>query len=125
MSSTPYAAVTVLDTALSVGQADASIFTLDYRYSGENNFALNFIGTLSSVGTGDSVSIQVSPDYRPESQTKTNAMWGTIETFTSTAFNASVNGPWAAVRFIKGGTQTAKVVGLLAGASRNKADIQG
>ena len=125
MSSTPYAAVTVLDTALSVGLADATIYTLDYRYAGENNFAMNFIGTLSSVGTGDSVTLQVSPDYRQESPTKANAMWGSVEVFTSTAFNACVNGPWAAIRFIKGGTQTAKVVGLLAGASRNKADIQG
>lgn len=125
MSNVSYAAVTVLDTAASVGAADATIFSLDYRFAGGANYAMNFIGTLASVGTGDSVTLQVSPDYRADSPTKANAMWGSVEVFTSTAFNGSLNGPWSAIRFIKGGAQTAKVVGLLAGASRNKTDMQG
>jgi hypothetical protein len=125
MSNVPYAPVTVLDTAASVGAADASIYVLDYRFAGSANFAMNFIGTLASVGAADSVRLQVSPDYRQESPTKANAMWGSVEVFTSTAFNGSLNGPWAAIRFLKSGDQVAKVVGLLAGASRNKADIQG
>lgn len=125
MSSISYAAVTVLDTALSVGAGDATIFGLDFRYAGTNNYAMNFIGTLASIGTGDSVSLQVSPDWRHNAPSNAGAMWQTVEVFTSTSFNGSLNGPWAAIRFIKGGTQTAKVVGLLAGAQRNKLDIQG
>lgn len=122
MSTTPYAAVTCLDTATSIGAADATIQHLAYRFSGENNFAMNFIGTLASVGTGDSVSLQVSPDYRTEDPNNAGAMWQTVEVFTSTAFNGSLNGPWAAIRFIKSGTQTAKVVGLLMGRNRSKYD---
>lgn len=124
---TSFAAVTVLDTATSVGAADATVIDIDYRFTGEVNFAINFIGTLGSVGTGDSVGLQVSPDYdaHAPAATQAMAMWQTVETFTSTAFNGSLNGPWSAIRFIKAGTQTAKVVGLVAGKNRTRWNRQG
>jgi hypothetical protein len=123
MSSTPYAPVTCVDAATSIGAADATIVPLDYRFSGENNYAMNFVGTLASVGTGDSVTVQVSPDWK--SETASGAMWVGVETFVSTSFNGCVNGPWAAVRFLKPGSQTAKVVGLAAGRNRSKPAIVG
>ena len=123
MSSTPYAPVTCVDAATSIGAADATIVPLDYRFAGENNYALNYVGTLASIGTGDSVQLQVSPDYKQE--TAAGAMWVTVETITTTAFGGSVNGPWAAVRFLKPGAQTAKVVGLAAGRNRSKPAIVG
>lgn len=123
MSNTPFAAVTCVDTATSIGAAEATIIALDYRFSGDVNYAMNFVGTLASVGTGDSVGLQVSPDYR--SDTAAGAMWQTVETFVSTAFNGSLNGPWAAVRFTKAGAQTSKIVALTAGKSRNRTDLQG
>jgi hypothetical protein len=123
MSSTPYAPVTCLDAATSIGAADAVIVPLDFRFAGENNFALNFIGTLASVGASDVVRCQVSPDYKQE--TASGAMWVSIDAFTTTAFSGSVNGPWAAIRFIKAGDQVAKVVGLAAGRNRSKPAIVG
>lgn len=123
MSSTPYAPVTCLDAATSIGQADATIVPLDFRFAGENNFALNFIGTLASVGAADIVRVQVSPDYKIE--TAAGAMWVSIDAFATTAFSGSVNGPWAAIRFIKAGDQVAKVVGLAAGRNRSKPAIVG
>lgn len=123
MSSTPFAAVTCMDTAVSVGAADATIIELDYRFAGEVNYSLNFIGTMSSVGTGDNVALQVSPDYRP--QTAAGAMWQSVEVFATTAFNGCVNGPWQAIRFIGPGVQTKKVVALTAGKNRNRSDFQG
>lgn len=123
MSSTPFAPVTCLDAATSIGPADAIIVPLDYRFSGEVNYAINYIGTLASIGAADSVRIQVSPDYKQE--TAAGAMWVTVETITTTAFGGSVNGPWAAVRFIKPGDQVAKLVGLAAGRNRSKPAIVG
>jgi len=123
MSNTPFAAVTCLDTATSIGAADATIITIDYRFAGDVNYSMNFIGTLGSVGTGDNVALQVSPDYRAE--TAAGAMWQSVEVFASTAFNGCVNGPWQAIRFIKPGAQTGKVVALTAGKNRNRLDIQG
>jgi hypothetical protein len=123
MSNHSFAAVTCLDTATSIGAADAIIVALDYRFAGEVNYAMNFIGTLASVGTGDSVTLQVSPDYKAE--TASGAMWQGVETFVSTAFNGSLNGPWAAARFTKAGVQTVKVVALTIGKSRNRTDLQG
>jgi hypothetical protein len=114
-----------MDTAASVGQADATIIDLDYRFAGDVNYAVNFIGTLSSIGTGDSVTLQVSPDYDVGAPSNAGAMWGSVEVFTSTSFNGSLNGPWTAFRFIKAGTQTAKIVGLVAGKNKNKLNRQG
>lgn len=122
-SNIPYAPVTLLDTAVSIGPADATIQALDFRFSGEDNYALSFIGTLTSIGTGDNAGLQVSPDYKAE--TAAGAMWQTIEVFATTAFNGVVNGPWAAIRFIKPGAQTAKVVGLAQGRNRAKPAIVG
>jgi hypothetical protein len=123
MSSTPYAPVTCLDAATSIGAADATIVPLDFRFAGENNYAMNYVGTLASVGAADSVRIQVSPDWKAE--TALGAMWVTVETITTTAFGGSINAPWAAVRFIKPGDQTAKVVGLAGGRNRSKPAIVG
>jgi hypothetical protein len=123
MSSTPYAPVTCVDAAISIGAADATIIPLDFRFAGENNYSLNFVGTLASVGTGDSVTLQVSPDWK--SETAAGAMWVGVETFVSTSFNGCVNGPWAAIRFTKAGSQTAKVVGLAGGRNRSKPAIVG
>ena len=125
MANTPFAAVTCLDTAASVGIADSTAIGIDYRFSGDVNYTINFIGTLSSVGTGDSVSLQVSPDYDEHAPSNAGAMWQTVETFTSTAFNGSLNHPWAGIRFLKAGAQTAKVVGLVAGKNKNKLNRQG
>lgn len=125
MSSIPYAPVTCMDTATSVGAADATIIGTDFRFAGEANYAINFIGTISSIGTGDFVALQVSPDWKHDAPSNAGAMWATVETFVSTSFNGSLNSPWAAIRFVKGGVQTAKVVGLVAGKQRNRADIQG
>jgi len=123
MSSTPFAPVTCLDAATCIGAADAVVVPLDFRFAGEVNYAINYVGTLASIGTGDNVQIQVSPDYKQE--TALGAMWVTVETITTTAFGGSVNGPWAAVRFLKGGAQTAKLVGLAAGRNRSKPAIVG
>lgn len=123
MSSTPYAPVTCLDAATSIGAADAIIVPLDYRFAGDQNYAMNYVGTLSSVGTGDAVLIQVSPDYKAE--TASGAMWTSITTIATTAFGGNLAGPWAAVRFLKTGGQTAKLVGLAAGRNRSKPNIVG
>jgi hypothetical protein len=122
MSNIPYAPVTCLDTAVSTGPNDATIIVTDYRYAGAANYSMNFIGTLASIGTGDSVSLQVSPDYDPVAPA--GAMWQSVEVFTSTQFNGSLNGPWVAVRFIKPGVQTGKVVALTAG-KHTRRNIQG
>jgi hypothetical protein len=122
MSSIPYAPVTVLDTSSSIGAADATIIGVDFRYAGEANYSMNFIGTLIAA---DTVTLQVSPDWKHDAPSNAGAMWASVETFTSTSFNGSLNGPWAAIRFIKSGTQAAKVVGLVAGKQRNKLDAQG
>lgn len=123
MSSTPFAPVTCLDAATSIGAADAVIVPLDYRFSGDVNYALTFIGSFTSVGAADIVRVQVSPDYK--SETAAGAMWVNVDAFATTAFSGCVNGPWAAVRFIKAGDQVAKVVGLASGRSRSKPAIVG
>ena len=125
MSSIPYAPVTVLDTSSSIGAADATIIGVDFRYAGEANYSMNFIGSIASIGTGDNVILQVSPDWKHDAPSNAGAMWASVETFVSTSFNGSLNGPWAAIRFLKGGAQAAKVVGLVAGKQRNKLDAQG
>lgn len=119
MSSIPYAPTTCVDTATSIGAADATIIRTVYRFAGDHNYTMNFIGTLTSIGTGDSCSLQVSPDYDPDDRPAA-AMWMTVETFTSTAFSGSLNGPWAAIRFIKPGVQACKVVGVVAGRNRSR-----
>lgn len=123
MSSIPYAPVTCVDGATSIGAADATIVPLDYRFAGGVNYALNFAGTLASVGAADKVQLQVSPDYK--AHTAAGAMWVTIDTQASTAFSGSVNGPWTAFRFIKPGDQVAKVVALVAGRNANRTDLPG
>ena len=106
----PYCAVTVVDTASSVGLADATAWLLDYRFS-DPNYIVSFIGTLSSVGTGDGVKVYVSPDA-----TKDKAgSFAEVGAFTSTTFANVVTGVWGAVKFTKSGTQTGKVVAMLCG----------
>jgi hypothetical protein len=123
MSSTPYAAVTCVDAVTSLGNADAIIVPLDYRFAGENTYMATFAGTFTSVGAGDNIKLQVSPDWK--SETAAGAMWVTTDTFASTAFSGAVNGPWAAIRFTKAGDQSAKLVALVAGRNRSKPAIVG
>jgi hypothetical protein len=122
-SNVPFAQVTCLDAATSIGNADATIVGLDYRYAGDQTFVASYVGTLASIGALDKVQFQVSPDWKAE--TAAGAFWVTVDTYTTTAFSGAVNGPWAAVRFIKTGDQVAKVVALVAGRNRSKAAIQG
>lgn len=116
---TVYSAVTVLETATSVGLADATAYLLDYRYF-DANFPVSFVGTQSSVGTGDFVKVYVSPDARKN----VAGTYVQIESFTTTAFTGVIQGAWGGVKFVTGNTGgTKRVIALMNGYSINNNQV--
>lgn len=126
MSSIVYAPVTAVD-GVSVGAADAVVFGLDYRYAGELTNILTYAWANASVGgAGESITIQVSPDWKHDAPSNAGAMWATYAILSTAGGTGVVQGPWSAVRAIKGGGGGAgKLVFLAAGKSRNLPNVQG
>lgn len=109
----PYAAVTVMDGTTSVGLADATAYLLDYRFF-DSNYPVSFVGTQTSVGTGDNIKVYVSPDAKGN----VAGTFVQIESFTTTAFTGVIQGNWAAVKFVGNGSGGNKrVVALMGGFS--------
>lgn len=116
---TVYAATTAVESATSIGLADATAYLLDYRFF-DANFPVSFVGTQTSVGTGDFVKVYVSPDARKN----VAGTYVQIESFTTTAFTGVIQGAWGGVKFVTGGTGgTRKVVALMNGYSINNTQV--
>lgn len=108
---TTYSAVTVVDIATSVGLDDATAYLLDYRFF-DASFPVSFIGSNSSVGTGDSIGVYVSPDARKN----VAGTYAQIESFTTTAFTGVIQGTWGGIKFVKRGAGgTGRVIALMNG----------
>lgn len=126
MASIPYAAVTVLDTAANVTAGNATIIPTDFRFAGENTVQVIYAASFTSIGAGDSLTVQVSPDYDEHAPTAVQdmAMWAQYG-IVSAAGVGSIVGPWAAFRILKPGANGAKVVAVVAGKNRSRYNRQG
>lgn len=128
MSGIQYAAVTVLDGLTCVGPLDPTIVVgLDYRYAGALTNQVTYTYANSSIGgAGETIVIQVSPDWRHDAPTNAGAMWATYALLSAAGGAGVIPGPFSAVRAYKlAGGSNAKVVFMAAGKFRNKLDIQG
>lgn len=124
MATIQYAAVTALDTAANVSAGNATVIGTDYRYAGENTVQVVYQASFTSIGAGDSLDLEVSTDWRHDAPSNAGAMWSRYG-IVSAAGVGSIVGPWSAFRFLKPGSNGAKVVAMVAGKFRNKLDIQG
>lgn len=116
---TDYSAVTVMETANSVGLADVTAYLLDYRFF-EANYPVMFAGSQTSVGSGDFIKVYVSPDARKN----VAGTYTQIESFTTTAFTGVIQGAWGGVKFVGGGTGgTKRVIMLANGYSINNSQL--
>ena len=115
MSRIPYAPVTCVDGTASLGAVEALVVPVDYRFAGEVANIFTYAGTQTA---GDSIIIQVSPDWHENATA--GALWVNHTVTSATSFVGNVYSPWAAVRVLKTGTGSSKVVGLVAGRSRSR-----